>query len=87
MIVETVKEVNLQQKKHLIGKSLEVLITETSFSNPSIGVGRPIKDGPLIAVKDAGNLKGKKVNVLVTEIISDRLLGGKLIKNRKNINI
>ena len=85
MIVEAAKEVNIQQKKHLIGKPLEVLITEQSFSNPSIGVGRPIKDGPLIAVKDAGHLQGKKVNILVTEIISDRLLGGKLIKNRKSI--
>lgn len=83
MIVEAAKEVNIQQKKHLVGKTLEVLITEQSFSNPSTGVGRPIKDGPLIAVKDAGHLQGKKVNILITEIISDRLLGGKLIKKQK----
>ena len=64
-IVETAKEINIQQKKHFIGKILEVLITEQSFADPSIGVGRPLEDGPLIAVKDAGHLQGKKVGVLV----------------------
>ena len=73
-------EFNTIQKRRFIGKVLKVFIVAQYPKNPDYLVSYPQKHGPVILIKGGKNLIGYLAEVKITEIISDRLVKGVLLR-------
>ena len=83
MLKKAAIKINYKLKKAYMNKEVRLLISEQHFKDPTIGMGVFLTEGPTVLVPDAGNLIGKEVKVKITDVISDKLIKGSLVSNKK----
>jgi radical SAM superfamily enzyme YgiQ (UPF0313 family) len=84
MIYEAAIKVNKKLKEKLVGSTIRVVVSETYSNDHTFHVAYPMHHGPVVLVKNAEKLVGEIVDVLISEIVSDRIVRGE-IKNKKSI--
>jgi len=76
-------KINYHLKEAYLNKKVKLFISEQHFKDPTIGMGVFLTEGPTVLVPNAGNLIGKEVDVKIIDVISDKLLKGSIISNKK----
>jgi radical SAM superfamily enzyme YgiQ (UPF0313 family) len=82
IIVDTAIQINQEKKMELVGRIEKVIVCELSKRDTSKAIGYPLRGGPTILIDDATHSLNKIVNVKITKVLSDKLVGGYIIKNQ-----
>ncbi|NHI92641.1 MAG: radical SAM protein [Candidatus Lokiarchaeota archaeon] len=72
-------KINREQKQKYLGKKFRIFISERHFTDPSIGIGVFLTEGPSVLVPNAGQLVGNEVDVIIKRIVSDKLIEGSIV--------
>lgn len=72
IILDKAKQINLEQKKSLIGKTTEVAVAEKT--KPEEYIAYPLKEGPTILLKAENAPINKLVKVKITKVKSEKLV-------------
>jgi len=79
-IFDRIKAINTQKKAELIGKNEVAYVAESYFYNKNDFIAYPVVDGPLILIRNSKKYFKHKIEVEITDIVSDRLVEGKVIR-------
>ena len=79
MLKKLAIKINRKQKEKYLGKKFTIFILEQHFTDPTIGIGVFLSEGPTVMVPKAGHLVGKEVTVLINRVVSDKMLEGSII--------
>jgi radical SAM superfamily enzyme YgiQ (UPF0313 family) len=75
---------NSRLKEKLIGSRIRVVIVEPYLRDQSYHVAYPMLHGPVVLVEQAQGLEGEVVDVTVSDIASDRIVIGTLVRRPPN---
>jgi radical SAM superfamily enzyme YgiQ (UPF0313 family) len=75
-IMEEALKVNQRSKDNLVGKRVRAVVAEPYSRNRDLLVAYPMLHGPVILIDNMKGLIGKVVDVLITDIRSERLVRG-----------
>jgi radical SAM superfamily enzyme YgiQ (UPF0313 family) len=79
-IVKTVRKLNMESKRRLLGKTLEVItFKSTREGEREAMITYPLSEGPVVVLFERNIRPGIRVKVKITGVISDRLVKGELI--------
>ncbi len=76
LIYEKGVELNRRYKEQLVGKTLKAIIVGERKRGE--GIAYPFYHGPVIVVENASRYYGFLVEVEITRVLSERLVGGKI---------
>ncbi len=86
-IVEEARKMNMKFKKQLIGKTVTAVIVNPYAKNTEYNVAYTLPHGPVILVKNARRYYGFKALVKISNVISDRLVMGEVVKVLSNVRL
>jgi len=86
-IVEEANKVNIKRKLELKGRKLEAIVVGRYHKNRKYNVAYPIPHGPVILLEDADKYYGFKVKVEIVDVISERLVKGKILHVIRKVRI
>lgn len=82
------RELNIKAKKRMIGKVFKAIVVSTYPPNKNFMVTYPLNHGPVILVPRGSNVRKKSlVEVIVREVINDRLVKGEIIKLIRKLSV
>ncbi|MFX1294733.1 MAG: B12-binding domain-containing radical SAM protein [Promethearchaeota archaeon] len=79
IIVDTAIQINREKKENYIGRIERAIVSELARGDNTKVIGYPLYGGPTILIDDAADSLGKIVQVKITKILSDKLIGGYII--------
>ncbi|GAB4310599.1 MAG: radical SAM protein [Promethearchaeota archaeon] len=68
--------INLEKKRKWVGKMVELDVVEPHSRQPGWAIGRPVGEGPLVALRDGLQFVGRRVRCRIVGVLSDKLLEG-----------
>lgn len=77
-IYSAAREANRALKEELVGRMLRVVVAEPYERDRYLHVAYPLKHGPVVLVEGAEGLVGDVVDVVVSGVVSDRMVRGSL---------
>jgi len=80
-IVSKAREINVRSKRALIGKRLKAIVASPYHKDKSLLVAYPIKHGPVVLIKRRNSLIGRLIKVEITNVVSDRLVKGRILSS------
>lgn len=78
-IHEAAQKANRTLKEELLGRSLRVIVAEPYDRDHRLHVAYPMRHGPVVLVEEARGRIGEVVEVVVSGVVSDRMVKGRLI--------
>jgi radical SAM superfamily enzyme YgiQ (UPF0313 family) len=79
-IEKVARRLNMELKRRLIGKTLDVMAFKYISQGERKGtVTYPVSDGPVVLIREKNIEPGKRLKVQITETVSDRLVGGEML--------
>jgi len=72
------QEANRALKEELVGRRFRVIIAEPYERDRNFHVAYPLKHGPVVLVEEAEALVGAIVEVVISGVVSDRMVMGRL---------
>lgn len=69
---------NGQQKVKLLGKKVRVFLSEENTTHPKDAIGWILEGGPKVSVIDSAQLVGTFQNITIIQVLSDKLVLGKM---------
>ncbi|MHA1150964.1 MAG: B12-binding domain-containing radical SAM protein [Promethearchaeota archaeon] len=75
---------NQERKRQMVGNNYKVLIAEKTFSSDKNAIGYMLQGGPKIIIENAEPYIGDEVIVEVQQVLSDKLILGKIISHNKD---
>ena len=76
-IYDAALEANRGRKDELVGRRLRVVVAEPYDRDRRLHVAYPMLHGPVVLVEGAEGLSGEVVEVVVTGVVSDRMVQGR----------
>ncbi len=73
-------EFNKNKKRDLIGKKLDLIVAEEDSQRQNNYFAYPIFSGPAVSVYSEENILKQTVSAEITEVLSDRLVKGKIVR-------
>lgn len=79
MIERAARELNMESKNNMLGKTLDVIALKFVSRGDSEGIiSYPVSDGPVVLLSQKNIKQGTRLKVKITEVLSDRLVKGEL---------
>ncbi len=82
LIDEKAVELNRDYKKKMLGRKLEVIVVGRKRSD---GIAYPVKHGPVVVISGGSIYYGYRVLVEIVDVVSDRLVRGKIKRVLKKV--
>ena len=71
---------NLEKKHSLVNSEIVSIVAEKDRTRKKTYICYPLFSGPAISVKSEEDILGKLVKILITGVVSDKLVSGKIVK-------
>ncbi len=84
-IVDKANRINMKRKREFKGKKIEAIVVGQYHKNKRFNVAYPIPHGPVILLENANKYYGFKVKVEIVDVISERLVKGKILQIIKRV--